>query len=277
MPYPVIDFHIHINDPATWGKQQIQLNDRFISTSGFRDVLGPDNLPDPKRLIALMDREEIDYCCIITGRIPTNEYTRDFCRNEPRLIPFANCNPHVMRNLRDLPARWLDEGFAGIKLLPNIHHFYVNDRRLYSLYEKVIEYDVPVLMHIGSSVFPGAKFKYCDPLTIDEVAADFPEAKLIIAHGGRGWWYEQCFFLSKLHRNVYLEISGLPPKRLFEYFPEFTSNTDKIIWGTDWPGVPGFRLNRQGIEALDISDDAKAKILGLTAAKVLNLDITDRS
>ena len=72
-----------------------------------------------------------------------------------------------------------------------------------------------------------------------------------------------------------MEISGLPVHKLLTYFPDFERNADNIIWGTDWPGAPGFGKGREGIEALPISTEAKAKILGLNAAQVLNLKLPD--
>ena len=271
---PVIDFHIHVIDPWQWEKEHYELNNRFKETSGLYEVIDEEHHTDPKRLVALMDREGVDYCCLITGRYPTNEFTLNFCRDQPRLLPFARCNPATEPDTGEAARRWAAEGFRGIKLIPHSDHFYVNDPRLYPLYEEASARGLPILMHIGSSIFLGSKLKYCDPLAVDEVAADFRSLKLVMAHAGRGWWHEQCFFLSRLHRNVYMEISGLPIRNLLTLFPDLERNADKVIWGTDWPGAPGFRKGREGIEALPLSTAAKAKILGLNAAKVLNLPLT---
>ena len=82
---------------------------------------------------------------------------------------------------------------------------------MYPLYQAAQDLGIPVLFHIGSSVFRGTRMKYCDPLHLDDVAVDFPELNLVMAHAGQGFWYDRAFFLVELHANVHLEISGLPP------------------------------------------------------------------
>ncbi|NIO07626.1 MAG: amidohydrolase family protein, partial [Deltaproteobacteria bacterium] len=62
----------------------------------------------------------------------------------------------------------------------------------------------------GSSAFKGARIKYGDPLFLDDVAIDFPQLTILLAHSGRPFWYEQAFWMARRHENVYMEISGLP-------------------------------------------------------------------
>jgi predicted TIM-barrel fold metal-dependent hydrolase len=92
-----------------------------------------------------------------------------------------------------------------------------------------------------------------------------------MAHSGRGFWYDQAFFLSRLHANVYMEISGLPPAKLLSYFPQLAQNTDKVIFGSDWPGMPSIGRNCQLIEELPLSAQGVKNILGGTAARLLRL------
>ena len=75
------------------------------------------------------------------------------------------------------------------------------------------------MFHTGTSIFPGARNKYGDPIYIDDVAVDFPKLKILLAHGGRPLWMDTAFFLMRRHPNVYLDISGIPPKTLLKYFP----------------------------------------------------------
>jgi predicted TIM-barrel fold metal-dependent hydrolase len=100
---------------------------------------------------------------------------------------------------------------------------------------------------------------------------DFPELTLIQVHSGRGFWYSSAFFLAQLHPHVYMEIAGLPPKNLLKYFPELEKNADKILFGSDWPGVPGIGENIDGIRKLSIREETKRKILGENAAKILKI------
>jgi predicted TIM-barrel fold metal-dependent hydrolase len=91
-----------------------------------------------------------------------------------------------------------------------------------------------------------------------------------MCHSGRGFWYEEAFLLSRLHKNLYMEISGLPPKRLLTYYPEFERNADKIIFGSDWPGLE-IKANIEDIRNLPLKEASIEKILGGNATRLLNL------
>jgi hypothetical protein len=127
------------------------------------------------------------------------------------------------------------------------------------------------MIHTGSSIFRGSRLKYGDPLYIDDVAVDFPNLVIVMAHSGRGFWYERAFFLAKLHENVYMEISGLPPQKLLTYFPDLEKLADKVIFGSDWPGMPDIRRNIEVIRGLPLTESTKEKILGENAARILGL------
>ena len=94
---------------------------------------------------------------------------------------------------------------------------------------------------------------------------------LVQAHSGRPCWYEKAAALARIHENVYMEVSGLPPQNLLSYFPELERIAHKVIYGSDWPGVPSIRENIVALKDLKISKDAKAKILGENAARLLKL------
>jgi predicted TIM-barrel fold metal-dependent hydrolase len=127
------------------------------------------------------------------------------------------------------------------------------------------------MFHTGSSIFPGSKIKYGDPMWLDDVAVDFPSMNVLIVHGGRGLWYERAEFLTQLHPNLYLEISGLPPKNLPRYFPNLERIGHKVIFGTDWPANPGIAKNIAAIRELGLSGEVTEAILGGTAARLLGL------
>jgi len=133
------------------------------------------------------------------------------------------------------------------------------------------EHQVPVLIHTGTSVFKGAKNKYSDPLYLDDVAVDFPDLTLLMAHSGRGLWYDKAFFLSRLHPHLYLEISGLPPKNLLNYFPDMEKNIDRFVYGSDWPGIKAIDTNIEAIKKLPLAEESKRKILYGNAARILGL------
>jgi predicted TIM-barrel fold metal-dependent hydrolase len=131
---------------------------------------------------------------------------------------------------------------------------------------------LPVLVHTGSSVFKGARIKYGDPLLLDDVAIDFPDLTILMAHCGRPFWYAQAFWLAQRHANVHMEFSGLPGKKLMEYFPRLAELTHKAVYGSDWPGNPDLRRNVEAIAALPLSDEARRAILYDNAARILGLE-----
>ena len=162
----------------------------------------------------------------------------------------------------------------GAKALSDLSGKYLlNDSRIYPIYRTAQDLGIPVLIHTGSSTFPGTRLKYGDPLLLDDVAVDFPDSlKLVIAHSGRGFWYDRAFFMSKLHKNVYMEIAGLPPFRLLDYFPDLGRNADKVIFGSDWPGMPHIKRNIEAVAELPLPPAAVEKILGGNAAGLLGLN-----
>src|SRR5262249_11852383 len=100
---------------------------------------------------------------------------------------------------------------------------------------------------------------------------DFPKLTVFLAHGGRPLWMEEAFFVVRRHPNVYLEVSGIPPKRLLEWFPRLEDIAAKTVWGTDWPspGVMSLRRNVDEFAALALGDETKQRILYRNAADVL--------
>ena len=271
----VIDFHLHagiyheVHPWVTeWIKTQIEDPATFV-----KDVLTPEGITRYLR------ENGVDYAValaelspITTGML-SNEQVAELCRGTDCLIPFCNVNPFLVADLAGELARCVTEmGFRGVKLYPTYQHFYANDSRLYPLYAKAQALGIPVMIHTGSSIFRGARLKYGDPLYLDDVAVDFPELTLLMVHSGRGFWYDRAYFLTKLHANVYMEISGLPPQKLLDYFPELERVADKVIFGSDWPGMPHIKRNIELIRALPLRAETKEKILGGNAARILGLD-----
>jgi predicted TIM-barrel fold metal-dependent hydrolase len=126
------------------------------------------------------------------------------------------------------------------------------------------------MFHTGTSVFPGARNKYGDPIHVDDVAVDFPKLKILLAHGGRPLWMDTSFFLIRRHANIYLDISGIPPKRLLEYFPRLSEIAHKTLFGTDWPGpgIPDMKQNVDDFRALPIPEEMRQQIFSGTAASI---------
>ena len=121
------------------------------------------------------------------------------------------------------------------------------------------------MFQAGTSLLKGSKMRYSDPYTFDDVINDFPDMKVILCHGGRGFWYQIAEFLVKNFKNTYIDISGLPPKNLMNYWPSMKKFAHKFLFGTDFPGVPGIRKNYEQVKNL-IQDDAAMELIGFQNA-----------
>ena len=283
----IIDFHVHVSRPEhehDWAME-------FMQSQYDGDIYEfAERVLTPEGIRSYLQENGIDYAvalaevCPITTGTCSNEYTIEFVNRaneipDPadgpagRLIPFASPNPFIDNDLAERVGELVqDLGFRGIKLYPVYQHHYLNDTRMYPLYATAQELSVPILVHTGSSVFRGARIKYGDPLHLDDVAIDFPDLRLLLAHGGRPFWYEQAFWMAQRHANVFLEISGLPAKNLLTYFPKLESLAHKVIYGSDWPGYPYIRKNIEAVNDLPISEGAKEMILSGNAASLLGLE-----
>ena len=96
------------------------------------------------------------------------------------------------------------------------------------------------------SEIPGARNLHAQPMLCDDISIDYPDLVVILAHGGRPLWMNEAFFLVRRHKNMHMDISGIPPQKLMEYFPRIEDVADKVLWGTDWPG-PGVAYDDRGL------------------------------
>lgn len=270
----VIDFHIHIGLKEHW-HEVIHSYQKAAQSEYYERY---EEMIDPEKFAAYLKSHQIERAVIlpeisplVTG-VVSNEYVFTFCQGQDTFLPFCTINPTLVNNLAREFEKHIEQGAKGIKLYPSYNHFYPNESKMYPVYSLAEEHALPVLVHTGSSVFKGSKIKYADPVHLDDVAADFPELTILMAHSGRGLWYEKAFFLSRLHQKLYLEISGLPPKNLLHYFPDLEKNIDKCVYGSDWPGIKTIDSNIQAIKELPLAKTSVRKILYENAARILGIE-----
>ena len=217
---PIIDFHFHIGRYHEYHPWVIDwVKTQADSTQDLEAFL--ESVLTPEGIATYLRANGVDYAVALAELSPVttgmlgNDQVMQLSQEVDCLIPFCSINPFLVADLGGELQRHVTEmGFRGLKLYPTYQHFYPNANRLYPLYAKAEELGVPVMLHTGSSIFRGARIKYGDPLYLDDVAVDFPDLALVMAHSGRGFWYDRAYFLAKLHANLHMEISGLPPQRL---------------------------------------------------------------
>lgn len=273
----IIDFHTHPYRPADLAPATLEFVRRIspaVQTHG-------DRLSDPAFAAELLRAEGVrhavllpEHCPASSGNVRTETVLR-LCREVPGFfLPFACVDPNTDPDPAARLRSYAEDGpIYGLKLYPSYQFFYPNERRVYPVYEVCLELGIPVLLHIGSSVIPGTRLKYCDPIHLDDLAVDFPELPVVMAHGGRGFWYDACAFLAGHHRNFYIDVTGLVPSRLLDHFPNLERLADKVVFGSDWPAMPrSVGHNARAIAALGLSEDVLDRILYRNAARLLRLD-----
>ena len=268
----VIDIHVHINP---WRMFKPGAYATFFGGKENPDFL-KSCMDDPAAFLRYLDSQEVEkagliqYVSDIIGfTAETNDFISRYCQADPRrLIPFGGIHPVTCGNVEQEMRRLIRLGIRAIKLHPPHQDFPANAYRhglegLATVYRICEAEGLPVMIHTGTSIFPGARNVHADPLVCDDVAVDFPKLQLLLAHGGRPIWMDTVFFLLRRHSNVWLDISGIPPQSLLEYFPRFEMIAHKALFGTDWPS-PGVRQIAQSVSrfrSLPLSVAHQRKIL----------------
>ncbi|GIW50901.1 MAG: amidohydrolase [Gemmatimonadales bacterium] len=273
----VTDIHIHIQPwrqlkPAVAEVMRRGKEDHWERLLALMD--------DPRALLEIMDRDGIARVGLINYPSPdvmgftdeTNEFAARYAEAAPdRLLPFGGVHPRFTRDPEGQVEELLRLGIRCIKIHPP-HQLYPANaytmglEALARIYRRCEERGLPVMVHTGTSVFPGARCKYGRPMELDDVAIDFPDLVILMAHGGRPLWCDEAFFILRRHRNVYLELSGIPPKRLLEYFPRLAELEGRLLWGTDWPspGVNGMGENLEQFLSLPLPESLKERATRIT-------------
>jgi predicted TIM-barrel fold metal-dependent hydrolase len=210
-----------------------------------------------------------------------NDYTAEIVKKYPdRFMGFASVDPHKGKAAVIEMERSVKElGLRGLKLHPISQAFFPNDTRFYPLWQKCSELGVPVLFHSGQTAvgagLPGGgglKIKYAQPIHLDDVAADFPELNIIMAHPGVPWQEEQLSIA--LHKpNVYIDLSGWSPKYFRPILVQYANSLlqNKVLFGSDFPALTPERW-LQDFEGLELKPEVRQKILIENAAKLLGVE-----
>lgn len=276
-PHVLVDAHVHAPVLPTLSEAWMKWARDFGPPGVLEQLWDSDGHIVPGRLEELYAGQGVDAALLLceyspkaTGMQRFDDLLPIVDANPQRFRPIANVNPHLHFPITKELARQLDHGAAALKLHPVHGGFRCDDRALYPAYQLLEERGVPLVVHCGTSTFDGSMNEYADPEFLLPVVRDFPALDVVLAHGGRGWWYDKAAFMSLTYPNVWIELSGLPPKRLPEYYRSFDVRrlASKWIFGTDWPGVPGIARNAQAVLDLGLAGDLAASVLGGNAVRV---------
>ncbi|PYO91158.1 MAG: hypothetical protein DMD58_05330 [Gemmatimonadetes bacterium] len=231
----ITDVHIHIQ-PWRQLKPAVQEAMRKGKEDHWEILISL--MDDPRALLEVMDKSGVWRVGLVNYPSPdimgfddsTNTFAAKYAQTNPeRLLPYGGVHARFTRDPQGDVDRLIDLGIRLLKVHP--------------------------------------RSKYGNPLELDDVAIDFPDLQLIMAHGGRPLYMEEAFFILRRHGQVRLDVSGIPPSKLLEYFPRLTEIVDRVLWGTDWPS-PGVKDLRQNIDqflTLPLTNEQQRAILETNA------------
>ena len=277
----ITDCHIHVHP---WREMRADVVEVLKRGQADPDFL-MEVMYDPKLLLQIMDENGIDRVGLVNYPSPdvmgttgsVNEHAARYAAADPRrLIPYGGVHPRLSKDPRGEVDEMIDMGLRMLKIHPNHQMVAANAyteglTTLAEIYRRCEERGLPVLIHTGTSIFPRARCKYGNPLELDDVALDFPDLQIVMAHGGRPFYMGEAFFILRRHKNVWFDVSGIPPKSLLEYFPKLAELEHKLLWGTDWPspGITRMRKNVDQFLELPLTESLKRATLETNPERLL--------
>jgi uncharacterized protein len=213
------------------------------------------------------------------ARIPNEEVAAAAAANPDVLIPFASIDPHKGKlGVREARRLIEEDGVRGFKFHPNTQAFFPDDRDFYPLYEVIAEAGLIALFHSGQTGIgagmpggAGVRLKYSNPMHVDDVAADFPELDIILAHPSFPW-QDEALAIAVHKPNVYIDLSGWSPKYFPEILVRYTNSLlkEKVLFGSDFPLITPDRWLADFAE-LPIKDEVRKLVLRENAVRLLGL------
>ena len=279
-----VDVHVHVEAD---GHGCFSLDDELLAASARYFRADQDRTPTLERIAGLY--RSLRMAAVVftvdagtfTGHpaLSSEEIAEQAAAHDDVLIPFGSVDPLRGAAAIGLARRLVtDFGVRGFKFHPSLQGFSPADSAYYPLWAEIESLGVPALFHTGQTGIGaglpggrGIKLRLSDPMLLDDVAADFPSLKVILAHPSVPW-AESAISMATHKANVYIDLSGWSPK----YFPAplvRAANSylqDKVLFGTDFPLLTPERWLRD-FDTLDIKPDVRPKILKDNAVRLLGL------
>ena len=279
-----IDIVCNLFTPQEVQQGQTGVDEYFLDQVRFPPQLRP-GVP-LETYLEKMDRARIQRSLLIAVRAGDLRITgsfeipyarvADICQRYPdRFSGLAGVDPtRGMQGLRDLEYAVKEYGFVGAHLYPHWFSLPPDHARYYPIYAKCCELEIPIMMQVGhclryqrERILPSVG----RPITLDQIAIDFPELALIGIHLGYPWT-EEMISVAWKHEHVYIGSDAYAPRHWPESFVHFinTWGKDKVLFGTDWPVIDPERAITE-IEALELRPESKQKLLRDTALRLFRL------
>ncbi|MFC2059068.1 amidohydrolase family protein [Chloroflexota bacterium] len=309
----IIDAHAHLwgsgYTPAWWEESVGHGIASFRNISLEQAIAAWEDGLDPygDKIIAEMDAGGVDIALVVTidyglvlpgaendCRVPIEEQfvrmSEAAGKHPNRLFWGAGIDPRRINSTKLVELAVKDLMAKAIKLYPP-NGFYPNDKIVYPIYEKAVEFGVPVQLHVAPAPpgLPYLRSKFCHPIHIDDVAVDFPELKIQAVHSG-GPWFNDMMAIAEARPNIYLDVGGWQPvlnrdklecyRRVRKMFDEI--GPERVMWASDWVG-PSLLPQTSWLEAflnipqavkeagIEFTEEEKRFFLGRTASDFLGI------
>jgi hypothetical protein len=278
-----IDTHVHVESD---GYEHFSLDEELLDASAKYFKAGDNRTPSLEEIAAYYRARSLAAVVFTvdahtaTGHpaLSSEQIVEQATAHDDVLIPFASVDPHdgpsAVARLRDLAAG----GARGLKLHPSLQGFAPNDPVHYPLYEAAAELDLVLVVHTGQTGIGaglpggrGIKLRYSDPMLLDDVAADFPSLRVVLAHPSVPW-QDSAISIATHKANVFIDLSGWSPK----YFPPQLVRAvngllkRKVLFGSDYPVITPDRWLAD-FDALEIKAEVRTLVLKDNAARLLGL------
>ncbi len=272
-----IDTHVHIEPDPTGNAAE----------EAARKYFGNTGVSYGRKELAEYYRSRNIGCVVfsvderLTGRpqVSNDEVAAFAAENSDIVMAFASVDPmrgpDAVKEARRLIAAG---GIRGFKLHPPLQQFHANDKAAYPFYEVIAEAKLPVIFHTGHSGIGtgmpgggGVRLKYGNPMDIDDVAVDFPDMPIIMAHPSFPWQDEAISVC--LHKpQVYIDLSGWSPKYFSPILIQYANTLlkKKMLFGSDYPLITPDRWLAD-FAAIAIRDEVRPLILKENAARLFSL------
>src|SRR6204780_3163676 len=275
-----IDTHVHI-------ESEVEDN---AADQAARQYFGETGAPRGRNELAEYYRSRKIGCVVfsvderLTGRPQvSNDDVAPFAEeNSDIVMAFASVDPTRGAEALSEARRLIKRGVKGFKLHPPLQQFHANDKMAYPFYEVVQEARLPVIFHTGHSGIGtgmpgggGVRLKYGHPMDIDDVAVDFPDMPIIMAHPSFPWQDEAISVC--LHKpQVYIDLSGWSPKYFSPILIQYANTLlkKKMLFGTDYPLITPDRW-LEDFARIPIKEEVRPLILKENAVKLLGLGTGD--
>lgn len=281
-----IDTHVHPALFADICKDKERLNHRCDEMGYHLMSPFPLEILDKQNAFAGIDKMvllPLDHSTRCNGEVMiTNEEIKALVDLRPDvLIGFASVDPYRKDALEVLDHAFSDLGLRGLKLNPAKQRFYPDDRMMWPIYEKCLEYNRPITFHAGLSWEPKTLCKYSHPLRFEEVALEFPKLQMCLAHFAWPWVQEMAMLMIK-YPNVYtdtammyMDSAELFMEKVFhqdmgQYWLDHNFQ-DQVMFGSNAPRFRPVRVKR-GLDNLTMREDTRRKVYGENAMRFLGME-----